>query len=146
MTATTHALIGGAIAASIPDPVIGIPLSALSHPLVDMIPHWDFGIGWKKKNTTLLFLESFGDLILGIALTFLLFGKSTNPLYLLSSIFISESWDLFQMPYLLFKWKFPFELFYKFGHKTNASAKLPWGILTQVATVAGLILFLRIFH
>lgn len=147
MTATTHALIGGAIAASITNPAIGIPLVAVSHPLVDMIPHWDFGLGWRKKGKVLLFLQSLGDLIFGVALTFLLFGNTTDHLYLFLSIFISESWDILQMPYLLFGWKFaPFSTFYKFGHYTNGKAKMPWGILTQAATVGGLVLTLRIIH
>lgn len=147
MTATAHALIGGAIAASVPNPALGIPLSAISHPLVDIIPHWDFGVGWKKKSKALLFFESSADLILGIILTFLLFGRTTNPWYLLASIFISESWDLLQMPYLLLNWKFfPFSAFYNFGHYTNGKAKMPLGIVTQVATVTGLVLVLRSFH
>lgn len=147
MTATTHALIGGAIAASVPDPVLGITLSAVSHPIVDMIPHWDFGLGWKKKSKVILFLQSFGDLLFGVVLTFLVFGSKTDTTYLLLCIFMSESWDILQMPYLLFNWKFsPFSLFYKFGHCTNNKAKLPWGIVTQVVTVVSLVLVLRIFH
>ncbi len=147
MTATAHALMGGAIAAAVPDPTLGITLSALSHPIADMIPHWDFGVGWKKKNKTLLFLQSSGDLIFGVVLTFLLFGNTTNHLYLFLSIFMSESWDLLQMPYLLFNWKFPpFSTFYHFGHRTNGKAKMPWGIVTQVASVLGLVLALRIIH
>ncbi len=147
MTATAHALIGGAIAASIPNPAIGIPLAAISHPIADMIPHWDFGYGWKKKSKLILFLQSFADLIFGVVLAFLLFGNSTDPLYLFLAIFISESWDLMQMPYLLFNWKFfPFSLFYHFGSQTNGKAKMSLGILTQVATVTGLVLALRVIH
>lgn len=147
MTATTHALIGGAIAAAIPNPAIGIPLSAISHPIVDMIPHWDFGLGWKKKSKALIFFQSFGDLVLGVSLTFIIFGNTTNHLYLLISILISESWDILQMPYLLFNWKFfPFSAFYDFGHYTNRKAKMPWGVLSQVATVIGLVLTLRVLH
>lgn len=147
MTATAHALIGGAIAAAIPNPAIGIPLSAISHPIVDMIPHWDFGLGWKKKSKALIFFQSFGDLCLGVALTFIIFGKTTNNLYLLIAILISESWDILQMPYLLFNWKFfPFSAFYHFGHYTNRKAEMPWGVLSQVATVIGLVLTLRVLH
>jgi len=147
VTATAHALVGGAIAAAIPNPAIGIPLAAISHPVLDMIPHWDFGLGWKKKNKIILFLQSFGDLSLGVALTFFIFGGQTNHIYLLWCIFMSESWDLLQAPYLLFNWKFfPFSVFYEFGHFTNGKAKMPWGILTQVASVTGLVLALRIIH
>lgn len=148
MTATAHALIGGAIAASTStNPALGITLSALSHPIADMIPHWDFGVGWKKKSKTILLLQSSADLIFGVTLAFLLFGNTTDRLYLLICIFMSESWDLLQMPYLLFNWKFlPFSAFYHFGHQTNGKAKLPWGIVTQIASIGGLVLALRILH
>ena len=145
MTATAHALIGGAIAASFSNPAIGIPLAAISHPIADMIPHWDFGLGWKKKSKVTLFLQSFGDLVFGVVLAFLIFGGRTDPLYLLWCIFMSESWDLLQAPYFLFNWKFfPFSTFYEFGHHTNGKAKMPWGIFTQVASVTGLMLALKI--
>lgn len=147
MTATAHALIGGAIAASIPNPQIGLPLAALSHPIADMIPHWDFGWGWKKKSKFKLFIQSSFDLIFGIVVTYLFFGKSTDSIYLLSAIFLSEVWDLLQMPYLLWGWNFfPFSAFYKFQHDINGKARLPLGILTQAATVGGLIFALRFVH
>lgn len=147
MTATAHALIGGAIAASVPNPALGISLAAISHPIVDIIPHWDFGLGWRKKSKLLLFFQSCFDLILGLVLTFLIFGKTTNPLYLLVCVFVSESWDILQAPYWLFDWKFfPFSTFYNFQHEINRKAKLPWGILTQAATVTGLVLVLRTIH
>lgn len=147
VTATAHALIGGAIAASISNPAIGLPLAAISHPIVDMIPHWDFGWGWKKKTKLKLFVQSSFDLIFGISATFLIFGPLTDNLYLILAIFLSEVWDLLQMPYLLFGWKFfPFSTFYNFGHEINGKARLPWGILTQAATVGGLVFALRFIH
>lgn len=144
MTATAHAIIGGAIAASTGNsPALGISLSAISHPIVDLIPHWDFGCGWRKKSKTLLFLQSSADFIFGIIVTFLIFGNIVDPLYLFACILISESWDILQMPYLLFGWKFPFELFYKFGHLSNGKTNMTVGILTQLGTVTGLMLALR---
>lgn len=147
MTATAHALIGGAIAASIPNPAIGLPLAALSHPILDMIPHWDFGLGWRKKKKVVLFAQSGLDLVFGLVVTYLFFGHSTEMLYLWSAVFLSLVWDFMQMPYLLFNWNFfPFKTFYKFQHEINKSASLPWGILTQAATVYGVILALRFVH
>ena len=146
MTATAHALIGGAIAASVSNPSLGLPLAALSHPIVDMIPHWDFGWGWKKKTKIKLFIQSSFDLIFGITITFLIFGRYTDNLYLISAIFLSEVWDILQMPYLLWGWRFPFSIFYKFQHEINGQAKLPWGIITQAATVGGLVFALRFVH
>ena len=50
MTATAHALVGGALAAAIKDPVLGISLSLLSHPFLDMIPHGDARLYHHYKN------------------------------------------------------------------------------------------------
>ena len=147
MTATAHALVGGAIAASVSNPALGLPLCALSHPILDMIPHWDFGWGWQKKSKLKLFVQASFDLSLGVVATFLIFGKATDPLYLASAIFLSEIWDLLQMPYLLFNWKFtPFSAFYNLGHDIQGKVKLPWGILTQAITVGGVVFALRTLH
>jgi len=147
MTATAHALVGGAIAASVPDPVLGLSLAFASHPLLDMIPHWDLGLGWRLKNKFTLFLESSFDLLLGIGLAFLLFGGAVNPVYFLACIFASEIWDILMMPYLLFNWKFfPFSTVYKFQHGIQKNIRLPWGILTQAATVYATVLILRFAH
>lgn len=147
MTATAHALVGGAIAASSIHPALGLPLSAASHPILDMIPHWDLGIGWRGKNKVTLFVESTLDLIIGIALSFFIFGRNVDPVYFLSCIFFSEIWDILMMPYLLFKWDFPpFSTAYKWQHKIQSNIKLPWGILTQIASVGGVIFALRFIH
>lgn len=147
MTATSHALVAGAIAASIQNPAIGLPLAAISHPFLDMIPHWDFGVGWEKKTKGLLFAQSLADLGLGIALTFIIFSPFVDKIYLAAAILISESWDILMMPYILGRWKFPpFSFFYTVQSELNRNIKLPWGILTQVGTVAGIIFVLGVFH
>ena len=145
MTATAHALVGGAIAAAISNPAVGIPLAFASHPILDMIPHWDLGMGWRKKNKLTLFLESSLDLLLGIVLAYFLFGKSIEPFYFLICIFASEIWDIMMMPYILWRWKTPFSTFYTFQHKIQSNIKLPWGILTQVGTVIGIVFALQAF-
>lgn len=147
MTATAHALVGGAIAAAIPNPAIGLPLAALSHPILDMIPHWDFGLGWRKKKKIQLFAESSFDLVFGLIVTYIFFGQTAEMFYLWGAVFLSLIWDFLQMPYLLFGWDiFPFKTFYKFQHEINRRASLPWGILTQVLSVYGIVWALRFAH
>ncbi len=146
MTATAHALVGGAIAASVQNPAIGLPLAALSHPLMDMIPHWDFGWGWRKKSKLTLFLQSIFDLSLGFILAFFLFGQNMNFWYFLAAVFVSEIWDIAEAPYWFFGWKFPpFSWIYGIQSKLQGKTKtVGRGILTQVGTVALISLFLHI--
>lgn len=145
MTATAHALIGGIIAASIQNPAIGLPLATISHPFVDMIPHWDFGWGWRTKTKFTLFFQASADLLCGIILCLWLF-PNVDKTYLLTSILFSESWDILQTPYWLLGWKFPpFSWCYNFQHHIQGKAKLPWGILTQAITVIIIAIVLKVF-
>lgn len=147
MTATAHALVGGAIAASFQNPALGLPLAAASHPILDLIPHWDLGVGWRRKNKLTLFVESGLDLAIGIVLAFAFFGRTADPVYLLICIFFSEIWDFLMMPYLLLNWRFPpFSTAYKLQHDIQSNIKLPWGILTQALTVGGVVFALRFVH
>lgn len=137
MTATAHALVGGVIAASVKDPVLGISLSALSHPLLDMIPHWDFGWGWRKKSKLILFAQSAFDLGLGFVLAYILFGRFLdNFWYFLACVFVSEVWDLAEAPYWFFNWHFPpFSWVYNIQSRIQGRASnMTLGILTQVAS------------
>lgn len=147
MTATAHALVGGAIAASIPNPALGISLALASHLILDMIPHWDFGLGWRNKSRTLFMAEGFFDLGVGLVSSYLIFGAHVNLIYFLTVVFASLAFDILTAPYWFFKWHFPpFSWAYRIQSQVNAKAKLPWGIFTQAITVMGFVLVLRTLH
>ncbi len=149
MTATVHALVGGAVAASIQNPAAGILISAASHPLLDLIPHWDFGWGWRKKTKKLLFLEAAFDLSLGFILAYFLFGQfMQNFWYFLACVFVSELWDILETPYWFLNWRFPpFSTIYNIQSKMQGKTKTMFGgILTQLATVLTLLVILSVLH
>ncbi len=144
MTATAHALIGGAIAASVQDPALGLTLSFISHPIADIIPHYDFGWGWRDKTKLKLFLQGSFDLGFGVLVSYFLFGQFTSFWYFTGCIFLAEFLDLATVPYWLLNWRFiPFSWIYKFQHNIQGKAKLPWGFLTQVTTVVLLVIVLN---
>ena len=147
MTATAHALVGGAIAYSVQNPALGIPLSLLSHPVLDIIPHWDFGWGWRKKTKLKLFCEASLDLTVGIVASYAVFGQFINIYYFLACVLGSILWDLLEIPYWFFNWRFfPFSTLHSIQHHIQGRAKLPWGILTQVVTVGIFIIILQSFR
>ena len=128
------------------NPALGLTLSAASHPILDMIPHWDFGWGWKKKSKRLLFFQSTFDLGLGLILSYLLFGQSvTDFRYFLSCILLSEVWDILEAPYWFLGWRFPpFSWIYNIQSKLQGKTKtVQMGLLTQALTVTGLIIILK---
>ena len=146
MTATAHALVGGAVAASIHNPVLGITISALSHPFLDLVPHWDFGWGWRKKTKIKLFIEAAGDLILGFILAYFLFGQFVpNFWYFAACVVAAEAWDMAETPYWFLGWKFPpFSWIYNIQHNMQGKTRtVLGGIFNQVFTIAGIILVLQ---
>lgn len=140
MTATAHALIGGAIAAGVSNPPLGLALAVLSHPLADMVPHWNFGVHWQKQSKLSLFVEASLDLLIGVVLTYVLFLSSTNWLYLAGAIFLAELPDFLTVPYWLLNWRFPpFNWIYKFQDSIQHEISFIPGILTQIIAVLGVI-------
>ena len=145
MTATAHALIAGAIASSVQNPAIGVPLAAISHPICDLVPHWDFGNNWRQKRKITFFLEAVFDLSLGVGLTYLIFGQSMNFWYFAAAMFAAEFWDMLEVPYWFFKWQFfPIGLVYKIQSNMQNKSPLPWGIIYQVLAIFAVIAVLKI--
>lgn len=144
MTATAHALVGGAIASSIQNPALGVALSTVSHPFLDMVPHWDFGWNWREKAKTTFFLQASFDLVFGFTLAYFLFGQSINFWYFSLAVFGSLVWDIVESPYWFFNWRFPpFSWIYNVQSRIQGKLALPWGIVTQVVAVAAIIIILN---
>lgn len=145
MTSVTHTLVAISLASKISNPYLAFPLSFLSNYALDMIPHWDFGIGWRKKTKTKLFLEGFLDVAVSYLLVFFMHDKffnSTSLTYLLINAFLAQLPDWLEVPYLLFNIKIqPFTFFYQIQHFVHRKLDLPWGVVTQLAIVLPLLYF-----
>lgn len=144
MIATAHALIGGAIATSIPNPAIGIAMAAVSHPLMDLVPHWDFARGWQDKPKIKLFIESSIDVIVGLVLTFIFFSQGVELKYFAACVLASIIWDFLEVPYWFLKRKIPpFYWIYQIQSRMQGRTGLRWGLISQVVTVVGIIFLLQ---
>ncbi|OGH47979.1 MAG: hypothetical protein A3A51_05185 [Candidatus Levybacteria bacterium RIFCSPLOWO2_01_FULL_39_10] len=145
MTATGHAVIGTVIAASIPNPVIAIPLALASHVVADLFPHWDPGTNRKEKTNQEFLSGAMIDVGFSYILTFLLIVflfPQTDLLYAYIVVFAAQFFDWAASPYTFFKVKNPpiFQWFYRFQKKFDNRLDKPWGIISQVAALAGLVL------
>lgn len=145
MTATGHAVIGTAIAASISNPFLAIPLSVASHIAADMFPHWDPGTNRDKKTPDRFFAEAVFDVVASIVVTFLLIifvFPQTNIFYAYLNVFAAQFLDWASMPYLFFKIKNPtiFYHVYRFQKRINNRMDKPWGIVGQVGILVLLVI------
>ncbi|HLD11866.1 MAG TPA: hypothetical protein VJB91_03100 [Patescibacteria group bacterium] len=143
MTETAHTLVGVAIASRIPNPYISLPLVFASHLVLDLVPHWDAGTHYKNKTKLRLTVESGIDVLLSVAVPYLLFGNTMNPYLFAGAVFVSQLPDWLEMPHLFLRWKFfPFTAWAKFHSTFHRRKALPWGAINQVVVVTLLLLFL----
>lgn len=140
MTATAHALIGASIAVKIASPYVGIPLAIFSHFAADLIPHWDAGTNRRQKSLTRLRIEATFDVLLGFALSFLLFRNLVDPTYLFTMIIAAQLPDWLEAPASKFGIRIPpFTWSEWLGHKLQNRMQLPWGLVTQIVIVGALV-------
>ena len=160
MTATAHALVSGAIARAVPNPYLAIPLAITSHFIMDAVPHWDFGTSWRSRSKFATGAFAIGETVLGITVAYFLFrGKVQTPL-LLSTIAAGELPDWLEAPWYIFFaskkkqgvstkagfWEKLSYRIYKRENVVHSKADAPFGIITQVVTVAFFLLLLLPFH
>ncbi len=156
MTATAHALVAGAIARAIPNPAIAVPLAFASHFIMDCIPHWDFGTNWRdrpKHHTgSIAILET----VLGITLTYFLFRGKVDTVLLSAAIVAAEIPDWLEAPWYIFFahhkkhapgphagfWENLTYRVYRTENTLHARATFPFGVYTQIATVAFFLILL----
>jgi hypothetical protein len=160
MTATAHALVSAAIARAVPNPYLAIPLAIASHFIMDTVPHWDIGADWRERSKTMTGALAIFETVLGITLTYFLFrGKVETPL-LFSTMIAGELPDWLEAPWYIFfadknkkgasnKAGFWERVSYRIYRRENifhSKADLPFGLMTQIATVAFFLLLLLPLH
>jgi len=145
MLLTPHTIVGVAVAATVPQMGISVPLSFVLHFVGDLIPHWDFYVGTTKEERLKGWrpLALMIDLSVGIAigLTFTLYALwvlNNPPLAL--NIFLcgiaSVLPDALTGPALYIKNSNGIsKTCHKIQSKLQNQADLPWGAVTQLIVV-----------
>lgn len=130
MLITPHALVGATLAVTVPPP-LGLGLAFVSHPILDMVPHWD----WDPKETDLRGKAwgLFWDMGLSLLLLFS-FSFFHAPDLLWLGAFLGVFLDVLSAPYTFFGIEHPWVLaLYRFQKKIQVKTSLWPGLLPQVA-------------
>lgn len=150
VTATTHALIGAAIAAKVPNPALSAGLIFSSHFLLDLIPHWDFGSDWRSRPKFKTGLLAVADTVMGFTLTYFLFASKLPLEWLILAPVLANIPDWLEIPWYIFfahpkkrqpasgasiLEKFSFSI-YQCENMFHTKADRNFGILTQLGVLA----------
>ncbi len=140
MLAASHALIGASLAKIIPNPYLAIPLNLALHFVGDLFPHWDLHTRETKRSKTKVVVLSLTDASIGYLLGWLIFGRDVPFYYLVLMMFIAQLPDWIEAPYRIFGWNFPpFSTVKKLQSRLHHKLQLPWGLIWQIAAVAGFV-------
>lgn len=156
MTATAHALVSGAIAASIPNPALSLPLAFASHFFMDTVPHWDFGTNWRVRSKMTTGAIAIADTLLGFTVAYFIFGGKVNIPVLFAAVSLGNLPDWLEAPYYIFFarpdkktltkeagfWETLTYKIYKAENIFHTKTQAPLGIITQFVTVAFFFLLL----
>lgn len=144
MLSTPHLLVGAAIAHSIPEPTISLPLAFASHFVLDATPHWDGSpeAPFAKKVVGGVIV----DYIFGVTLIFLISQGDPNQLVVLLGAFLATLPDFImtfsrhiQTPLM----RLPLVAhFNKYHRRIQVNVNFASGLLTGVAVSVAAIVFL----
>jgi len=139
MFALVHTLTGIVIAVKIKNPYIVLPISLLSHFLLDMIPHWDL-FSFKKeitrKDKINAILDVLGGLVLGLIFIFIALPNQRLASTIFFSAALANLPDALEAPLIFTNSKNPISMgMYKVQHTLHARWPLPWGLLTQLVVI-----------
>lgn len=136
-----HTLIGAAIAVSIQNPVLALPLSLASHFVTDYFPHWNPHINTELKrdgkistrSKTIVMLDAGLALMAGTYIA----ARSDNFIVVMLACFLAVLPDVAEIPYYFLglkhvSWISKLINFQR-GHQWNV--KPVWGILSQIIVV-----------
>lgn len=151
MLSTPHIVTGIAIASKTTNPLLAIPLSFMSHFILDMVPHWNPHLNTEmrtygkitNKSKTIIILDTVigGAIVLVATLT----AKSPEAAFLsfaCASAAILP--DALEAPYFFLHWKTKFIMkWIAFQKAMQSDANVFWGTLTQVITVLAAVLWMR---
>jgi hypothetical protein len=141
MLAATHAIVGAMCATQFGSPAVGLSVAALSHPFLDLFPHWDINTRWAKRSRLHTFLLSAVDSGTGMLIGIVLFGTKENLPFLILTMLVAQWADFLEAPYHFGfeNWRF-FKGIKKMQHLWHTKAPWPWGFIPQV-----IILFIAIW-
>lgn len=157
MTATAHALVAAAIASKVPDPLLASACALVSHFIMDCVPHWDMGTNWRKRSKALTGALAIGETLFGMILAYTLFWNKADPLTLSFAITAALLPDWLETPWYIFFAsqtkqepgknagvieKMTYRI-YKVENFLHAKLAYPWGLVTQIITVAFFLTILR---
>jgi hypothetical protein len=144
MLETPHVAVGAAIAVSIPNPLICIPLAFASHFVLEMVPHWNPHLNTEikahgklsKQTLNIITIDVAASLLIGSAISYSVLPDTIHAATILAACFASALPDVVEAPYFLFGVKSKFlKAWLTFKKSIQNDTGVGFGLATQAITL-----------
>jgi hypothetical protein len=144
MLSTPHAVVGAAIAASVSNPALGLPLAFVSHFVLDKVPHYNPHLNTElkengkvtKKSTKLILFDITLAFIMSLAIASTALPDIGRFIVIMLGALMGILPDLIEAPYYFLRKKSDFVLkWIKFQKSIQTDTSIVPGMATQVVTV-----------
>lgn len=151
MLETPHVIVAAAIAYKVGDPYLAIPLSFVSHFVLETVPHWNPHILTEmkkfgeitKKSKTIIVADVILSLISGLYIASQVLPNSQHYWTILIACFFGVLPDLMEAPYFFLNWKNKFLSWWIKTQKSIQSDATPVpGMITQAITIFAAVLWM----
>lgn len=139
MTSITHVIIGASVAAKTNNPYIAASVALGLHFVADLIPHWDLGTNHRKRPKWVTGSLAIAETLIALTIGFFVFLPYVSSTVVLAvAIIFSLLPDWLEAPYHILNPHAPkfFYYLYKPQSILHSRAQLPWGLVTQLVTIA----------
>jgi hypothetical protein len=107
MLETPHVLVGAAIASKITNPLLSIPISLVSHFVLEKVPHWNPHLNTETekfgkpttKSTIIALIDVTTSLIAGSYIAFRAYPNTLQVINILACCFVASLPDVVEAPY-----------------------------------------------
>jgi len=107
MLETPHVLVGAAIASKITNPLLSIPMSFISHFMLDKVPHWNPHLNLEtekygkptKKSTIITVLDVSTSLVIGSFIAYRAYPNVSQTINILLCCLMASLPDIVEGPY-----------------------------------------------
>jgi hypothetical protein len=144
MLSTPHLLVGAAIAKTIPNPAISLPVAFASHFLLDATPHWDGSP--KAPYSRKVIIAATSDYVFGAGLIFLLTRNDPSQVIVLAGAFMATLPDFIMAASRHFSPRFNelpiLGIFNRYHSHIQFNVRLSRGILSASAVIIAALVFL----
>ena len=144
MLETPHVVVGAAIATTVVNPALAIPLAFGSHFILEFVPHWNPHLNSEKKKYGKITKQSTlivaGDVVLALVLggfiAYRALPDSVLAITILFACFAAVLPDVIEGPYFFLDWKSKFiDRWILFQKSLQVDTTVIPGLATQIITI-----------